>query len=213
MSLNKRTITSGLVFAALVLMVLNLIMMFFPFLEYRLPSQSKTTIFGTEYIGWYTKTIVPYKIIIPLLVFALPIAFCIRSFLTDLANKGNKNPLAGIINDNLDAPCSLSGIKFGAVLNILTMIITRAIVNADVDLYIKHGSYCKLTGTGKASIAFSIALYVVLAAITILSKGLVKPAAVAVADGASEEAAETTETGSLAQENEEKTKEEDTSNA
>ena len=172
MNLNKQTLTKSLVYLALSLMLVNFILLFLPCIEYRMPSYKETTIFGTEYKGWYTEGVSPFKIVIPAVVFGLPLALSILTYFSSRSTQLNR-----ITSDTVTQPSRFLLLKFGAIVNIATICIANSFFSDEVSFYEKYGSYCKITGGGYAGIILSIALFIVLFVLTILSKTMIKPEA------------------------------------
>lgn len=170
MNVNKRKLALGLVYLAISLIIVNFIFQFIPWLEYRMPSYSKTTVLGKEYLGWYTKGISPFKIIIPDIFFGLPLLCIMISFFGKKKSKLNQ-----IANDAVIAPARFGFLKFGIIVNFATIFIAHAFVSDEISYYVKHGSYCKVTAFGIIGAVFSIALFITLTALTILSKTMIRP--------------------------------------
>ena len=121
MNLSKQTLTKSLVYLALSLMLINFILLFLPCIEYRMPSYKETTIFGTEYKGWYTEGVSPFKIAIPAIVFGLPLALSILTYFSSRSTQLNR-----ITSDTVTQPSRFLLLKFGAIVNVATIYIANA---------------------------------------------------------------------------------------
>ena len=159
---TNQTLTKYLTYAALILLILNFALMFFPFLEVYQPSYKQTTFEGITYSGWYTSSLAPWMLLFPILTTAIPYFCSIISAPISCARRRGKNNLVKIIRSNVTKPIHFFWLKIATAANIYFM--GKAYIEClfeVLDLKVE-GAYCNLTFLGCVHIFSSLAFIVLL---------------------------------------------------
>ena len=161
-SLQDLDLEKIFILGTIALLVLNLVLVFLPFVEVYQPSQSVTILGQTTYEGWYTQRAPMALFIFPLVVTALPYIISLCTF--------KKSGFAKMLNGTLNKPAKFRLLKFGAVMNLLMMAIFYFSMQDQVYPYVKHGAYCKLNFFGWVNIIFTLVFLVALFILSFKSK-------------------------------------------
>ncbi len=172
---QKSQISKYLIYAAIILLILNFILIFLPFVKTYQPTQSKTNIFGeTTYEGWHTTHVPAALTGISIFTTAIPYLCSIIALIISLIRKRNKSAFFKILNDDLKKPIRFFWLKFASIVNLIIIIylFTETYVSMAIAEYWEYGAYCKLTFFGVLNIICSLAFVISLIIITRKTKSM-----------------------------------------
>lgn len=158
----KTDLTGYLVRVAIILLLINFLLIFLPFVEVYQPSYTKTTLEGKTYEGWYTESASPVMFVVPVLITGIPYLCYIISLFVALNKKTDKNSFLKLKSKTLTKPLHFAWLKVAAIANVITLGIVFLILKGEMDYLEKYGAYCRMTFWGVLNILCSVAFVVLL---------------------------------------------------
>ncbi len=160
---TKQNTTKYLIYAAMILILLNLILIFLPAFEDYGPSHKKTDIFGNvTYIGWKKATYSMIQVQAFFLVVEIPYLLTLINFILSYLTKKDYSSFMKVLNSTAKKPFKFWWLKASAILNIVVMVLIYDANNDWPYEVEKAGAYFRFTFWGILQILFSVALVAIL---------------------------------------------------
>lgn len=174
---SSQRISKYLVYAAFCLLIVNFLLIFFPFIEIYQPSYKVTTFGGTVYEDWHTDRAPMTQFVIPIYFTGIPYLCSIISLAVSWRNKKSINNLVKIKNNTFTKPIRFFWLKAASIINLITMSYVfnnalnsvASLVTDGADgkiilfgILVGNGAYAKITLFGFLNFVCTFSLVVIL---------------------------------------------------
>lgn len=157
-----------MIFAAIILVVVNLVMLVLPFCEVYQPTRKVTSILGTVYEGWHLSrnSLVSVLVGIPVAIgYIITLIKWCRGAQPNKIYANRKAVMSKKINKFIL-------LKISSIFSVVMPIFLYTGANSSVSSYKEYGAYCNFTFFGVVGIITNIALFVALIYLSGASKSL-----------------------------------------
>ena len=169
---SKQNVSKYLIYATFVLLIVNFLLIFLPFVEVYQPSQKVTTLGAITYEGWYTDRASMATFIVPIFFTGIPYICSIISFASSSRKEKTKNNLAKLKENSFTKPIRFFWLKAASIINLVMMIYVLFNALDQTASLTEYGAYAKITLFGIFNFFSTIALIIILIVLSKKTKAI-----------------------------------------